>query len=83
MNSSTWDIGSGNRRAIARENESVNQSKRGILESNDRLKESLHDSGNIHNEEEIINRFGVVGDNHAALGSISPQISNLTMKAFL
>ena len=83
MNSSTWDFGSGNRRVITRENESVNQSKRGILESNDRLKESLHDSGNINNDEEIINRFGVVGDNHVPLGSISPQLSNLTMKAFL
>lgn len=31
----------------------------------------------------MINRFGVVGDNHATLGSISPQISNLTMKALL
>jgi len=83
LNSSTWDIGSGNRRAIARENESANWSKRGILESNDRLKESLHDSGKINKEEEIINRFGVVADNHATLGSISPQLSNLTMKALL
>jgi hypothetical protein len=63
LNSSTWDFGSGNRRVITRENESVNQSKRGILESNDRLKESLHDSGNINNDEEIINRFAV--DNNA------------------
>ena len=63
MNSSTWDFGSGNRRVITRENESVNQSKRGILESNDRLKESLHDSGNINNDEEIMNRFAV--DNNA------------------
>lgn len=54
-----------------------------MLETNDRLKESLHDNDNINNDEEIINHFGVVGDNHAPLGSISPQLSNLTMKAFL